>query len=448
MNPRYALASVLLVSSCCLLFSAPMPAMEDRVTSKWQEHDLSFRPINIASNGPSLWVCGTEEGIAASEDNGVHWSVKHQASGGGVLLLIAFANDKFGYAAGTSGLLLTTEDGGDTWVERPTASGTILQAALADARHGLIRTAESLLFTDDGAHWEDVSSRVNSDDLKRFRFPFSLVAVDAAHMGVMLKQGSAQYEPQEFLFTQNSGKTWAFLNIPNVTLYSFLRVRDQYWVVGTEVVHKDQPGGGYAVPVALHSSDGENWIHSNNDLSACKLHMCTVCTSAGCFSSNGTITDVFSEKTSYRAFASDKDLTPKWAATDSSICFVASHLQCALTENLSERPGETASSGPSVVAPGPLGAPNPPTPRCIICGFNGLFVDAKKQGNFAIKLSLLIGTDGTVASAEAQDAPTAEIKDGIEQQARQWVFEPYRKDGKVVNVRLNTTIRVTLIRSR
>jgi hypothetical protein len=34
-------------------------------------------------------------------------------------------------------------------------------------------------------------------------------------------------------------------------LYSFLRVHGKYWAVGTEVVHKDQPGGGYGVPVLV-----------------------------------------------------------------------------------------------------------------------------------------------------------------------------------------------------
>ena len=80
-------------------------------------------------------------------------------------------------------------------------------------------------------------------------------------MAVMLKQGSAQYEPQAFLSTQDSGQSWTFVNIPNVTLYSFLRADGKYWAVGTEVVHKEKDGG-YAVPVALNSSDGITWSHS------------------------------------------------------------------------------------------------------------------------------------------------------------------------------------------
>ena len=34
----------------------------------------------------------------------------------------------------------------------------------------------------------------------------------------------------------------------------------------------------------MYSSDGEKWNHSIGDLSACKLEMCTMCNTQGCFS--------------------------------------------------------------------------------------------------------------------------------------------------------------------
>jgi hypothetical protein len=176
-----------------------------------------------------------------------------------------------------------------------------LQISFSDAKHGLIRTSTSLLFTvDGGANWRVVSSRQYAEDIKRFLYTFSLVAVDSTHMAVMMKEGSAQDEPQAFLFTTDSGVSWKFLAIPNVTLYSFLRVHGKYWAVGTELIHKDQPGGGCGVPVALYSSAEERWDHSNNDLSACKPRMCVACSTDGCLSANGTITNFFSDKTTLR----------------------------------------------------------------------------------------------------------------------------------------------------
>ena len=204
-----------------------------------------------------------------------------------------------------------------------------------------------------------------------------------------------------------------------MTLYSFLRVEGRYWAVGTEVIHKDQPGGGYAVPVALYSSDGEKWNHSIGDLSACKLEMCTVCNTQGCFSSNGAISRVFLEKTAYRAFPPNKELTSKWASTDSTVCFVGSRLQCAALKELSQAPRHSGSPVPTVVGPGPLGAPIPQGPMCIVCGLDPIFIDKKAQGAYTIKLILGIAKNGTVTSVEAQGAPTPEIKSHVEQQTQQ-----------------------------
>jgi len=46
-----------------------------------------------------------------------------------------------------------------------------LQISFSDAKHGLIRTSTSLLFSvDGGANWRVVSSRQYSEDIKRFLY--------------------------------------------------------------------------------------------------------------------------------------------------------------------------------------------------------------------------------------------------------------------------------------
>ena len=433
----------------CFLLATSLAAGQEQTPPDWTDHDFSFRVLNIASAGQLLWVCGTDETIAVSSDNGAHWQVKHQKVDGALLLNIDFADSKFGYATGTGGLILTTVDGGETWVPHSETSETILQASFADIQHGLVRTPTSLLFTvDGGLHWAAVSAGQNSEDFKHFPYTFSLVSLDDSHMATMLKQGAPQYASQAFLFTQDSGRSWNLLNIPNVTLYSFLRAEGRYWAVGTEVIHKDQPGGGYAVPVVLYSSDGQKWNHSTSDLSACKLEMCTVCNTRGCFSSNGVISRVFLEKPTYGTFPANKELTSKWASTDSTVCFVGSHLYCAALKELTQAPSSTGSPVPTVVGPGPLGAPIPQGPRCIVCGFDRIFIDKKAEGAYTIKLVLAVGKNGTVTNVETQGAPTPEVKSRIEQQTQQWIFEPYLKDGAPVNVKLNTTIKVNVIKPR
>jgi hypothetical protein len=415
----------------------------------WHRRDLPFKVLGITSNGSSLWACGPNEAIAVSSDDGASWQVKHQTSDGGLLLNVGFANDQFGYSAGTGGLLLTTEDSGGTWIPHAAGNATILQISFADRQHGLIRTQASLLFTANGGEsWSPIfPGAENSNELKTFPYTFSLVALDAAHLAVMLKQGAAQYEPQTLLVTEDSGKSWHVVNIPNVTLYSFLRVQDRYWTIGTEVIHKDQPGGGYAVPVALHSSNGMKWDHSTNDLSACKSEMCVACTTRGCLSANGSIADVFLDKTEVASFTPNQKLTTKWAATNSAICFLGSQLECAEL-----RPATQSASGkgpvPAVVSPGPLGSKASQGPSCIFCELDRILIDNKVQGAFRIHLVLAIAKNGIVTSVTAEGAPTPEIKSRIEQQAQGWVFEPYLKDGTPVNLELNTNVQVDVIKSR
>jgi hypothetical protein len=417
--------------------------------SRWQQQNLPFRVLGITGIGSSLWACGVGEGLAVSSDGGAHWEVRRQTPAGGLLLNVGFANDQFGYAAGTGGLLLTTDDSGVTWTRHPAGDATILQVSFADKQHGLIRTPESLQFTaDGGATWTAVlPSPEAPDELRAFPYTFSLVALDATHMAVMLKQGAAQYESQAFFVTEDAGKSWKVVNIPNATLYSFLRVQNRYWAVGTEVIHKDKPGGGYAVPVALFSSNGIQWDHSSNDLSACKMEMCVACTTSGCLSANGSIANIFLAETKVAYFLSSPKLRPTWAATNSSICFLGAQLEC-VDVLPATKPLSADGAVPAVVAPGPLGAKAPKGPRCVLCPLDQMLVDEKVQGAFTIQLQLQIAMDGTVTSVTTEGAPTPAIKSRVEQQVQGWIFEPYLKDRIPVNVNLKTNLQINVIKSR
>jgi hypothetical protein len=234
-----------------------------------------------------------------------------------------------------------------------------------------------------------------------------------------------------------------------------------------DMLHKNTRGKGYSVantslpnrnfaaarqsscaPVPLYSSDREKWNHSTGDLSACKLEMCTVCNTQGCFSSHGVISRAFLEKTTYSVFPGNKELTSKWGSTDSTICFVGSHLQCAALQDLPQAPSSAGSPVPTVVGPGSLGAPVSQGPRCIVCSLDRIFIDRKARGAYTIKLALKIAKNGTVTSIDVQGAPTPEVKSRIEQQTRLWIFEPYLKDGVPVNVTLNTATKVQVIKPR
>lgn len=253
--------------------------------------------------------------------------------------------------------------------------------------------------------------------------------------------------PQAFLVTGDAGKTWQVVNIPHVTLYSFFPLKGEYWAIGTEVVDRDRGDGGHAVPVALHSADGVKWIHLRNDLSACGPEMCVACEPQGCFSSNGTITNFFGQKTSYRTFPPVPNLTAKWAATDSQICFLGGDLECAALSS-AKAPATGSYPEPVATSPGPLGTTSPAGPHCISCELDRILVDPKAQGFFTISLSLNVARDGTVSAVTANGAPTPQIKSRIEQQAQQWLFEPYVQNGVRVNLRLKTRIQISVIHPR
>ena len=83
-----------------------------------------------------------------------------------------------------------------------------------------------------------------------------------------------------------------------------------------------------------------------------------------------------------------------------------------------------------------------------MCSMDRILIDKKAQGAYAIKLVIEIARNGTVRSAVAEGAPTPDIKSRIEQQAQEWIFEPYVKDGVAVSAKLNTSVHVNVIKPR
>lgn len=112
-----------------LLIWAHANSQVDSNIDSWRRSDPGFRAVGITSNHSALWVCGVGEGIASTTD-GQHWEIKHHQGDGGALLLgIGFASDTFGYAYGTNGTFLTTEDGGSTWLPHHLGDQIILLAS-------------------------------------------------------------------------------------------------------------------------------------------------------------------------------------------------------------------------------------------------------------------------------------------------------------------------------
>jgi len=283
-----------------------------------------------------------------------------------------------------------------------------------------------------------------ADVFAKFPFTLSLGALDRNHMAVQAKDGPAVFSDSRIVATSDGGSTWTTTEIPHTNLSTFLARRGLYWTVGNEVVEREKRGG-HAVARAFFSRDGVSWKPLLSDISGCQFHGCHACTAQGCLSSDSNLARIFGGKTSYAAFAPNKELTTKWASTDSTLCFVGRQLQCSPLHSVDKSQGE--GGPPTPVASRPLGAPAGNPPYCISCGVDPIFVDPKVQGSFNVKLTVEIAGDGTVRGVEVSDAPSSLIADKIRLRASEWLFEPYLKDRNPVAVKLNTRVRINVIRN-
>jgi photosystem II stability/assembly factor-like uncharacterized protein len=139
------------------------------LASEWHTADLPARALNITENHGTLWVCGADELIAASVDGGNTWTAKHVARNGSLLLTIGFANERFGFAAGTAGRMFATRDGGETWSLVKVPSQVVYEASFTDEKHGIIHTPREIYTTRDGGQtWLSVPIDLASNDLREF----------------------------------------------------------------------------------------------------------------------------------------------------------------------------------------------------------------------------------------------------------------------------------------
>ncbi len=434
--------------SCLLatlwLLSIPFRAR----AAEWHTIELAARPMNIAENHDALWVCGADELIGDSMDGGKTWTVQHSLKGGGILLTIGFANEHFGYAAGTSGAILVTKDGGSTWERLQSPAQVIYGVAFADEKHGLIHTPRTIYTTSDGGvTWVPAKIDFGSDELKDYSHVLMLAAVDAEHMAIVLSLGNAAFYAEKFLFTKDGGLSWKVTEIPNTGLTSLTARDGEYWFAGMEVIGKDKPGGGYGVPLVMHSADGEKWMHlprwSPAEFSACNVQGCLYWDGAGVKFPGGSTAN-------YWTFAAEKAVTAKWAVAGGSICSVSADLKCAPVITTQAMPPHAGSSSPIAVllAPPPLDAPPSQGLRCISCDVEKVIVTQDYQGVADVELKLNIATNGLVVNAEVVRATRPEIGERMAAAARNWIFVPYEKDGAVHPVVTDVKLRVQVIKNK
>lgn len=410
----------------------------------WVADNAGFRALAITSNNGAFWICGPDESIASSPD-GQSWTIHHRTSGAGAMLFgMEFFSAKFGYAYGTGGTVLFTNDGGNTWETHHFGDNTILRASFSDTTHGLFRTAPSLFYLDGSDSPHEIVQP--TEPLQLFRFTPFLVALSPDKMTVLLTEGP--YSEGGFLATIDGGKNWSFYDPPSTGIKDLLRVGGRYWATGHEVVDKEKPGGGHGVPMATYSDDGLHWTHTTNAIHACHWEICGICNSEGCLASGTLLVDFFRQATAYAAIPKGP-LTAKWAVAGPNICTLNQNVNCAALGKASNVEASPDVALPHEQSMPPLGT-KPPTGalRCVSCSLEPVFLDDKVQGRSTVHIVLQVGQDGTVEMANVEKSPSTSLAQKIHDQMMSWLFEPPTKDGQPVRLRTELDIAINVIRQK
>lgn len=414
--------------------------------SDWRTVSLPARPLNIISSDNVLWACGADELIANSADGGKTWNVRHRVSGGALFLTIGGTAERFLYAAGTGGVLFFTKDGGTTWIRVTAPASVVYAASFSDDQHGLVQTPHAIYRTSDGgAAWSAVNIDFSAGDFKGFPYVRTLTALDGKHMIIVMSEGNADYYGGKLLITKDGGATWKPVDIPSTGVASLSTYGGEYWAAGVEVIEKNKPGGGYGVPVVLHSADGEAWTHivkwAPVEFSACNAQTCLFGDGAGA--------DFRAPSPrKYWTFPAEKAVTGKWAVADGGICSVGEELRCAAVTPAGAIPKDIGDSPiPTVLAPPPLNAPANQGLQCIACGVERIVVTQDFQGVAEVEMKVHVAENGLVDNVEVVHATRAEIGTRLASQVRNWIFIPYEKDGVVHPVGTTIKLRVQAIKS-
>jgi hypothetical protein len=396
----------------------------------WHAADPGFAAQVLLGRGNSMWAAGSGEAIAVSSDAGRHWALKHHDAKGALLLVLQFVDDRFGYAAGTGGKVLFTEDGGETWSSQRLAEDSILQAAFGDPRHGVIRTLWALLSTTDGGkNWLPIAPANDADWLNKFPYTVGLAALDKDHLAVRMSEG--EFSDGEYLWTADGGATWAANYLPNVGIHDLFAAGRTYFSIGHEVLGKDKPGGGYGVAMSFRSRDGVSWEHVSMANGVCKNEECGGCTSQGCFAGKDSAVDLDNGQSWMAKFPVHEGLSNQWARSGDTLCLLSrGSVECAAIEAVrsldagGDNPAWESRSLPR------LGAVPRSSPQCIRCQFPPILVTRTgDSGPIDFQFSFTLEPAGQIDDVMIVGKVPRDVIDQIRALTGGWLFEPILENG-------------------
>lgn len=406
-------------------------------STEWVGVALPFRPFQITAVNDVMWVCGTNETIAMSIDGGNTWQIRHEKSDGEVLTNIAFVDPMIGHASGTNGLLLSTNDGGQTWSPLHT-DGTISQFSFADAAYGIADLDGVLKLTSDGGkQWRDIDVMKTDPQLRKFTDIMSLAALSPSHMVAAIRQPEIE---ERYISTVDGGKTWTSTHLPNTIANSVFVHDGEYWAFGIEYLGREHnPGGGYSVPVALHSTDGQTWQHGVRATSEFDS-----CTNQGCVLPYGVIELLYATQEKTLSLPQDLPTPRRWAMVSSRVCVIDHGLRCG-----SAISSDAPQPAPEHAAPQmfQMAWNQPLVAGCLDCDMPKIHFDASVMHGQAINTKILVHfsvkRDGTIGPIEIVGAPSQSIADDFEKSIAGWLIAPAHDGSETINQEKSLEFRLS-----
>jgi len=412
----------------------------------WQAVDPGFPAQVLLGRGTAIWAAGSGESIAVSTDAGQHWQRKHQDPKGALLLVLSFVDDKFGYAAGTGGKVLFTQDGGETWSAQALSDETILQAAFGDAQHGIIRALSALLATTDGGKtWQPIVPVNDPDWLKKYPFTVGMAALNKDHLAVRVSQGP--YSDGEFLWTDDGGKTWSANYLSSSSVPGMFTAEGSYWSVGHEVLGKDKPGGGYAAPMSFHSKDGISWARTPMNWEICHWHDCGGCTAQGCFAGKSSFLQMQNDKDWLAKFPAHEGLSSQWAKSGDTLCLLTrTAVECTTLQPVKTLDThEDSPSWESHNVPA-IGSVRKSNPQCILCRLDPIFITRTgNPGPVDVQINFVLEASGQINNVKITGNLPDDVIAKVREEIRNWFFEPFLKNGAPAPTTLGMQGRVMVV---
>jgi photosystem II stability/assembly factor-like uncharacterized protein len=190
------------------------------------------------------------KGRFCSAGAGAGWCWQKPLPQGNAILDYFFLNDLQGWAVGEAGTILSTQDGGVTWL--PQSSGTdlsLLKVVFSDAQSGWIASTngQMLRTVDGGVHWQGISAG-QSSGVMRF-------GADSANSAWLL-----DYYGGGVKTTQDGGVHWSTVSVPNADIQAYVPTSGSDiwampWGYGTiNLMHSVNAGASWA-PIALPAQE-------------------------------------------------------------------------------------------------------------------------------------------------------------------------------------------------